>query len=93
MRPGGALTVIHRADRLGDLLASLGRGFGAITVLPIHPKRNRQAKRVIVRGILGSNERLTLLPGFCLHEDDGAFTAAAEAILRDGKDLSLAADS
>jgi tRNA1(Val) A37 N6-methylase TrmN6 len=89
LRPGGILTVIHRADRLGDLLAAVTPRFGGILILPIHPKRNRRAKRVILRAILGSGERLAVLPGFCLHEEDGAFTPAADAILRRGAALPL----
>jgi tRNA1(Val) A37 N6-methylase TrmN6 len=89
LRPGGILTVIHRADRLGDLLAALTPRFGGILILPIHPKPDRRAKRVILRAILGSGERLTVLPGFHLHREDGAFTPTAEAILRHGAALHL----
>jgi tRNA1(Val) A37 N6-methylase TrmN6 len=91
LRSGGILTVIHRADRLGDLLAALAPRFGGILILPIHPKRDRRAKRVILRGILGSRERLAVLPGFDLHAEDGAFTPDAEAILRHGAALPLRA--
>jgi tRNA1(Val) A37 N6-methylase TrmN6 len=83
--------VIHRADRLEDLLAALAPRFGGVTVLPIHPKRDRPAKRVIVHAVLGARDEPVTLPGFHLHEDDGAFTAAAEAILRHGEALLLAA--
>jgi len=38
IRPGGVLTVIWRADGLGEILAAMGRGVGAIAVLPVHPK-------------------------------------------------------
>ena len=89
LKPGGVLTLIHRADRLADVLAALGRGFGAIVVLPIHPKRDRAAKRIVLRAELNSGEPLALLPGFILHQESGAFTAAAEAILRDGAALDL----
>lgn len=89
LRPGGVLTLIHRADRLADVLAALGHGFGAIVILPIHPKRDRAAKRIVLRAELNSGEPLALLPGFVLHEEGGAFTAPAEAILRDGAALDL----
>jgi tRNA1(Val) A37 N6-methylase TrmN6 len=88
LNPGGMLTLIHRADRLGDCLAAL-RGFGGIAVLPIHPKADRPAKRILIRARLGSGEPLSMLPGFVLHEADGRFTMAADAILRAGVALAL----
>jgi tRNA1(Val) A37 N6-methylase TrmN6 len=93
LRPGGILTLIHRADRLGDVLGCLARGFGGIAVLPLHPKPGRAAKRILVRAQAGSGERLSILPGLILHDADGAFTAAAEAILRHGEALGLKAES
>ena len=89
LRPGGILTLIHRADRLGDCLAAL-RGFGAIVVLPVHPKADRPAKRILIRARAGTGEPLSILPGFILHEADGRFTAAADAILRAGHPLAMA---
>jgi len=88
LKPDGIVTMIHRADRLGDCLAAL-HGFGGIVVLPIHPKADRPAKRILIRARLGSGEPLAILPGFTLHQADGRFTAAADAILRDGLPLAL----
>jgi tRNA1(Val) A37 N6-methylase TrmN6 len=89
LKPHGMLTMIHRADRLGDCLAALG-GFGGVTVLPIHPKVGTGAKRILIQAIAGSREPVLILSGFVLHEADGRFTAAADEILRDGRDLAMA---
>ncbi|WP_395017298.1 tRNA1(Val) (adenine(37)-N6)-methyltransferase [Dongia sp.] len=89
LKPGGILTLIHRADRLDDVLAAVGRSFGGIAILPIHPKQGRAAKRILLRAQLGSGEPLAILPALVLHADDGAFTPAAESILRDGKALPM----
>jgi tRNA1(Val) A37 N6-methylase TrmN6 len=89
LKPGGILTMIHRADRLGDCLAAL-RGFGGVTVLPIHPRIGAAAKRIIVQASVSSGEPVLVLAGIVLHEADGRFTAAADAILRDGQDLPMA---
>jgi len=89
LRPDGVVTLIHRADRLGDVLAALSSGFGGAAVLPIHPKQGRAAKRVLVRARLGSAAPLSVLPGLVLHEADGAFTASAQAILRQGEALAM----
>lgn len=91
LRPGGILTLIHRADRLDDVLEALARSFGGIAILPIHPKRDRAARRIILRAQRGSGEPLAILPGLVLHEESGAFTEAADGILRHGAALPMRA--
>jgi tRNA1(Val) A37 N6-methylase TrmN6 len=87
LRPGGRLTLIHRADRLGDLLAGLAPAFGAIHILPLWPRAGMPAKRLVMSAIKGRKTLPALLPGIVLHAPDGRFTAAAEAILRHGAAL------
>ena len=41
VREGGTLTLIHRADRLADILALLGEKCGGMQILPIHPLSRR----------------------------------------------------
>jgi tRNA1(Val) A37 N6-methylase TrmN6 len=89
LKPGGILTLIHRADRLDDVLSGVTRSFGGVVILPIHPKRERAAKRIILRAQLGSGEPLAILPPLVLHEENGAFTGAADSILRRGSPLNL----
>lgn len=89
VKPGGRVTFIHRADRLPELLAAFAARFGGVVTLPLHPKENAHAHRVIVSGRLGQRGPATLLPALVLHQADGAFTAAAQRILRDGAPLPL----
>jgi tRNA1(Val) A37 N6-methylase TrmN6 len=92
LKPGGTLTLIWRADGLGDVLAALGRGFGGIAVLPVHPGSDAAAIRVLVRAVKGSAAALTLLPAFVLNDDAGRATRQAEAVLRGAEPLRFAAD-
>ena len=86
----GTLTLIHRADRLAELLAALGTArFGSVTIFPLWPGRDKPAKRVLVRAAKGGKAPLALSPGLVLHSAQGGFTPAAEAILRDAEMLSL----
>jgi tRNA1(Val) A37 N6-methylase TrmN6 len=85
----GGVTLIWRADGLAGVLAALDNDFGAITVLPLHPKPGAAAIRVLVRATKASRAPLALLPGFLLADADGKPTAAAEAVLRKGEALSL----
>ena len=88
-KPKGAVTFIHRADRLDDLLAALhGRAGGAV-IFPLWPKSGREAKRVIVRARPGVKTPMRLSAGLVLHEEGGEYTADAQAILRGGGALTL----
>jgi tRNA1(Val) A37 N6-methylase TrmN6 len=80
--PGGTLVMIHRADCLAAVLAAAEGRFGALAILPVHPRHERPATRILVRGRKGSRAPLRLLPGLVLHEENGRFTALAEAIHR-----------
>jgi aminomethyltransferase len=46
---GAALTLIHRAARLPPILAALEGRLGGVEVIPIRPRADEPAKRVIVR--------------------------------------------
>jgi len=88
LRPKGVLTLIYPAERLADLL-DLGSGFGALTLLPVHPKPGAPAIRILLRAAKGSRAPLTLLPGLVLAYEDGRPTEEAEAVLRGGAMLDL----
>lgn len=83
-KTNGRLVVIHRADRLSELLAALAPTCGDIRVLPVWPKAGEPARRVIVDAGKGRRSPDTVLAGLVLHEDDGRYTAAADAVLRGG---------
>jgi tRNA1(Val) A37 N6-methylase TrmN6 len=91
VREKGCLTVIHRADRLDEILAALRPRAGDIAVLPLWPRVGEAAQRVIVSARRGVRNPLRLLPGLVLHRADGSYTDAAEAVLRHGGALSLQA--
>jgi len=90
LRPAGTVTLIWRADGLAAVLAALAADFGAATVLPVHPKPESAAVRILVRAVKASRAPLSLLPGFVLADAEGRPTAQAEAVLRDSAVLPLA---
>jgi tRNA1(Val) A37 N6-methylase TrmN6 len=87
--PGGTVTLVHRAEALGELLAALRGRFGALSILPIHPRKGAPAHRVLVSGRKGSRATLRLQPGLVLHGNGNRFLPEVEAILRDGAPLAL----
>jgi tRNA1(Val) A37 N6-methylase TrmN6 len=92
LRPAGILTLIWRADALAAVLAALADDFGGIGILPIYPKPAAPAIRVLVRAFRENRAPLTLLSGLVLAEANGQPTRQAEAVLREGAVLALAAN-
>ncbi|MDZ7711270.1 MAG: methyltransferase [Roseovarius sp.] len=89
-RPGGHVCVIHRAERLAELLGALR---GSIEVLPLIPRRGRAARLVLVRARKGGRAALRLCDGWLLHEgarheaDGENLTASTASVLRDAAPL------
>ncbi|CTQ51697.1 N5-glutamine S-adenosyl-L-methionine-dependent methyltransferase [Roseibium album] len=90
VKVGGSLTAIFRADGLQELLAIMQGRFGSIDVIPLRPRQDDAATRVLIRAIRASKAPLRLLPGFVLHECDGSnFTPQSKCVMRDGAGLGL----
>lgn len=89
LKPKGRLVMIHRADRLGDILSEMTAcRMGGIRVFPLFAKPGAPAIRVIVTAAKGSRTPLELLPGMVLHDEAG-YVSQAEAVLRDGAALAM----
>ena len=90
LRFAGTLTLIWRADGLVDALSSLSADFGSVAVLPVHPKPQAPAIRVLFRAVKAGRAPFSLWPGFFLNDAVGTPTVQAEAVLRGGAVLALA---
>jgi tRNA1(Val) A37 N6-methylase TrmN6 len=90
LRPRGTLSLIWRADGLGDVLDALAPAFGALVVLPIYPAPSESAIRVLVRATKASRAPFQLLPGLVLNDPAGRPTQEADGVLRGGAALPLA---
>jgi tRNA1(Val) A37 N6-methylase TrmN6 len=83
VRQGGSITIIHRADRLADLLGLLAPKAGSFQIRAIHPFADAPAKRVLVRAVKTGKAPLLILPPLILHDRGGAkHRPEVEAILR-----------
>jgi tRNA1(Val) A37 N6-methylase TrmN6 len=86
--PTGMVTLIHRAERLGEILAAFDGRFGGTLVWPVHPRPGTSASRILVQARKGSRAPLRLLSPLVLHDTSGnAFTPGVEAALRGGEAL------
>jgi len=83
LKGGAALTLIHRAAKLPEILSALEGRLGGPEIIPIRPRAEEPAKRVIVRARKGSRAPLRLLRGIDLHDQSGAkYTPETDAILK-----------
>lgn len=95
LRPGGSLTLIQRADRLGAVLAALTPAAGNIRILPVAARAGRPAGRTIVAADKGARGPLTLLAPFIMHAathheaDAEDLSNAAQGVLRHGDPISI----
>lgn len=78
----GELIVLHAPPAVPELLATLERRLGGLTLMGIHPRADAPAKRVLVRGTSGSRAPLVLAAPLILHDDGGRFTPQAERLHR-----------
>lgn len=87
LKNGGSFTIIHMAGETHTIVQAFGKRFGAVEIIPLWPRTDVAAKRVIIRAIKNRKTPAVLHPGIVLHEADGTYTAAAERVLRDGSAL------
>lgn len=80
---GAALTLIHRAAKLAEILSAIEGRLGGVEILPVRPTGNAPAKRVLVRARKGSRAPLRLYRGLDVHGPaEAKYTPETEAILR-----------
>jgi len=67
LRSGGALTLIWRADGIGEALAALDHGFGSLAVQPVHGDAGKPAIRILLRAVKGGRAPTQILPALMLN--------------------------
>ena len=73
--------MIARPQSLEPILAALGGRFGKVEILPVQPRPDEPAIRIVVRAVRASRAALSLLPPLSLHEaGSDRFSARADAI-------------
>jgi tRNA1(Val) A37 N6-methylase TrmN6 len=90
LKSGGTLTLIWRADGLGEVLAALARGFGSVVMLPVHGDPKTPAIRVLVRAIKGGRAPAQLYPALMLNDESGVPNKEVQEILAGKRALPLA---
>jgi len=95
LKPRGYFTIIHRAERLADILTALDGKAGDIRILPLSSREGRTAGRVIVRARKGAGGVLELLAPLILHQgsahskDEDSFRPDVRNILRNTQPIVM----
>lgn len=96
LAPKGQLHLIHRAERLPDILAALPSGMGSVEVLPLSSRAGRAPERVILRARKNGRGPFRLSAPLILHtgeahQDDRLddYTLPVRQALREGAPLSF----
>ena len=81
VRPRGGLALIARPQSLPAILAALQGRFGDARIVPILPRSEEPAIRIVLRAVRGSRAPLQLMPPLAVH-DPGSdrFAPHADAI-------------
>ncbi|QDM24641.1 methyltransferase [Tardiphaga sp. vice154] len=90
LRSGGALTLIWRGDGLCEVVAALEKGFGSISLLPVHGDPAKPAIRILVKAIKGGRAPAAIYPGINLRDATGASDPYMSEVLAGKATLSLA---
>jgi len=90
LRSGGRLTLIWRADRIAEALASFEDGFGSLAILPVHADAAKPANRVLIRAVKGGKAPTQVIRGLVLNDRSGVPNKQAAEILAGREVLPLA---
>lgn len=90
VRPAGSLTLAVPAGQAMRAMTALqALGFGRLTLFPLWPKPDRDAKLLLIRGHAAQRGPDRLAPGLVLHDIGGAFSDRTQTLLRDGAALLI----
>ncbi len=88
--PKGCLTLIHRAQRVPEILSAMDDRMGGVELLPLAPRAGRVAKLILLRATKGARAPFSLLPPTVLHantqhlNDGDDYAVGISNVLRDG---------
>jgi tRNA1(Val) A37 N6-methylase TrmN6 len=86
LKSGGTLTLIWRADGIAEVLAALDRGFGSLSILPVHGDSKAPAIRILIRATKGGKAPAQIHPALMLNDESGVPNKEVQEMLA-GKHL------
>ena len=76
LKQGGRLVMVHRAERLMDVLSNMrASGIEPKKLCFVYSKKSKDAQTIIVEGRKGGNQGLAIQPPFYIYNEDGTYTS------------------
>jgi tRNA1(Val) A37 N6-methylase TrmN6 len=89
LKSGGVLSLIWRADGLGQVLVALDRGFGSLRILPVHGDAREPAIRVLVGAVKGGKAPTQIHPALMLKDESALPNKWVQEVLAGKRSLPL----
>ena len=89
IKPNGHIALIHKMERLDEILHHLHNRFGGVRILPIITKAGTQAKRVIVIAIKDSKAPLKMCDPLILSDGEKQYTDFTNKVLYGDMEIDL----
>ncbi|WP_455189982.1 tRNA1(Val) (adenine(37)-N6)-methyltransferase [Foliimonas ilicis] len=80
VKPRGGLAIIARPQSLASILSALEGRFGNAEIVPVHPRTDAAAIRIILRAVRASRGGLSLKPALIAHGEGREFSQRADDI-------------
>ena len=80
VKPRGGFAIIARPESLAAILGAMAGRFGKAEVVPVHPRADAPAIRVIVRAVRASRATMAHCPPLVLHDESDRFSQRADDI-------------
>lgn len=75
LKSGGKLFMVHRADRLADIIYEMrSNGIEPKRIRFVHPSIGRRPNLLLIEGARGGNKELKFMDPLYIHDDNGEYT-------------------
>ena len=75
LKKGGSFYLVHRPDRLADILCALrAAGVEPKEMQLVVPSEGKSANIVLIRGVKGAGPELRILPDIAVHTENGGYS-------------------
>ncbi|MFP7480160.1 tRNA1(Val) (adenine(37)-N6)-methyltransferase [Terribacillus saccharophilus] len=86
VKPGGKVSLVHRPDRLLDIVTSMReQKIEPKRMQLVYPKPGKEANILLIEGVRDGNPGLKILPPLYSHKQGGGYTEELEEILYGSK--------
>lgn len=75
LKPGGKLFMVHRTDRLADIIYSMrNNGIEPKRIRFVHPSIGKRPNLLLIEGARGGNKELKFMDPLYIHDENGEYT-------------------